>query len=102
MNRIYQGRVTNVELAHPDQKAAKVKKWLPFDPDPKAAREKWQKALWGSPVPVKTAGVRRLRSDFQQLENPRSRYQFSGGRVLRQKLFNLPLIPVPGRTGTRN
>lgn len=46
MNRIYQGKVTNVELANPDTKAPKEKKCLPFDPDPKIAREKWQKALW--------------------------------------------------------
>lgn len=46
MNRIYQGKVTNVELANPDKKAPKEKKWLPFDPNPKTAREKWQKALW--------------------------------------------------------
>ncbi len=45
MNRIYQGKVTNVELANPDGKTAKEKKWLPFDPDPKTAREKWQKTL---------------------------------------------------------
>lgn len=46
MNRIYQGKVTNVELANPDKKTPKEKRWLPFDPDPKLAREKWQAALW--------------------------------------------------------
>jgi hypothetical protein len=39
MNRIYQGRVTNVEII-------KDGKPEPFDPDPKEAKRKWQDALW--------------------------------------------------------
>jgi hypothetical protein len=39
MNRIYQGKVTAVEIL--DGKDAK-----PFDADPKRAKEKWQAALW--------------------------------------------------------
>lgn len=41
MNRIYQGRVTNVEI--PDGNDGT---WKPFDPDPKIARDKWQEFLW--------------------------------------------------------
>ncbi|MBI5599470.1 MAG: hypothetical protein HY890_07005, partial [Deltaproteobacteria bacterium] len=40
MNRIYQGRVTKVEVA--DGNGG----WKPFDGDPKKAKEKWQEALW--------------------------------------------------------
>ncbi len=40
MNRIYQGRVSNVEI--PDGKD----NWKPLDPDPKIARDKWQALLW--------------------------------------------------------
>jgi len=39
MNRIYQGKVTAVEIL--DGKEPK-----PFDSDPKQAKEKWQTALW--------------------------------------------------------
>ncbi len=42
MNRIYQGKVTNVEIYVP---ANKEKPWQPFDPDPKQAKAKWQSAL---------------------------------------------------------
>ncbi len=34
MNRIHQGKVTNVETANPDQHAPPDQRWLPFDPDP--------------------------------------------------------------------
>ena len=44
MNRIYQGRVTNVDILDRDEQ--NQPKWKPFDPDPKKAREKWQSALW--------------------------------------------------------
>lgn len=40
MNRIYQGKVTAVEI--PDGKD----KWKPFDAAPKKNREQWQSALW--------------------------------------------------------
>jgi IS605 OrfB family transposase len=40
MNRIYQGRVTKVEV--PDGNGG----WKPLDDDPKKAKEKWQAALW--------------------------------------------------------
>ncbi|MBE0543617.1 MAG: type V CRISPR-associated protein Cas12b [Verrucomicrobia bacterium] len=46
MNRIYQGKVTNVEIANPDKTAPPDKRWLPFDADPKQAKSKWQSALW--------------------------------------------------------
>lgn len=46
MNRIYQGKVTNVEIANPDQHAPPDKRWLPFAGDPKQAKAKWQAALW--------------------------------------------------------
>lgn len=39
MNRIYQGRVSKVEVVD-------GKDWKPFDPDPKLATAKWQAALW--------------------------------------------------------
>lgn len=42
MNRIYQGRVCNVEILTSDKESP----WQPFDPDPKKARTKWQDALW--------------------------------------------------------
>jgi hypothetical protein len=41
MNRIYQGKVTNVEILK-----GKDGKPEPFDADPKLARQKWQDALW--------------------------------------------------------
>lgn len=40
LNRIYQGRVTNVEIIGKDGQPQ------PFGSDPKIAREKWQTALW--------------------------------------------------------
>ncbi|TAN61522.1 hypothetical protein EPN18_06570, partial [bacterium] len=40
MNRIYQGRVTKVEVA--DGGGG----WKPFDDDSKKAKEEWQGALW--------------------------------------------------------
>lgn len=46
MNRIYQGRVTNVEIANPDKQTPPDHRWLPFDADPKQAKAKWQTALW--------------------------------------------------------
>jgi hypothetical protein len=62
MNRIYQGKVTNVEIANPDQHAPRILSasngertevrcrnqnlWLPFAADPKQAKAKWQSALW--------------------------------------------------------
>lgn len=42
MNRIYQGRVSNVQIPSGN----KDNPWQPFDPDPKVARQKWQDALW--------------------------------------------------------
>ncbi len=42
MNRIYQGRVSKVEIPTGD----KENPWQPLDPDPKIAREKWQSLLW--------------------------------------------------------
>ena len=41
MNRIYQGKVTNVEILK-----GKDGQPEPFDADPKLARQKWQDALW--------------------------------------------------------
>ncbi|MCI0541284.1 MAG: type V CRISPR-associated protein Cas12b, partial [Verrucomicrobiales bacterium] len=46
MNRIYQGKVTNVQIANPEKDARPDKCWLTFDPDPKQAKAKWQSALW--------------------------------------------------------
>ncbi len=46
MNRIYQGKVTNVEIANPDKHAPADQRWLPFADDPKQAKAKWQAALW--------------------------------------------------------
>jgi hypothetical protein len=62
MNRIYQGKVTTVEIANPDQHAPGIlsastgertevrcrnqNQWLPFDPDPTQAKTKWQTGLW--------------------------------------------------------
>lgn len=43
MNRIYQGKVSFVEIPTPGNKD---NPWKPFDPDPKVARQKWQDALW--------------------------------------------------------
>jgi hypothetical protein len=43
MNRIYQGRVTSVEIYCP---GSKENPWQPFDPDPQKARAKWETALW--------------------------------------------------------
>lgn len=50
MNRIYQGRVSNVEIpvlsaSNGERKKGEVSKqpeWQPFDPDPTVARQKWQ------------------------------------------------------------
>ena len=41
MNRIYQGRVSKVEIP-----GDKENPWRPLDSDPKKAREKWQALLW--------------------------------------------------------
>jgi hypothetical protein len=46
MNRIYQGRVSKVEIANPDRNAPADERWLSFDSDPKLAKTKWQSALW--------------------------------------------------------
>jgi hypothetical protein len=57
MNRIYQGKVTAVEIPAPNLLSASngernkgevsnQPEWQPFDPDPKIARQKWQDALW--------------------------------------------------------
>jgi hypothetical protein len=46
MNRIYQGKVTQIEIANPDPHAPPDKRWLPFADDPKQAKAKWQAALW--------------------------------------------------------
>lgn len=46
MNRIYQGRVTNVEKQNPDETTRKVVPWVPFDSDPKRSRELGEQALW--------------------------------------------------------
>ena len=43
MNRIYQGRVSKVEIPNPGDKE---NPWQPLDPDPKVARTKWQALLW--------------------------------------------------------
>ncbi len=43
MNRIYQGRVSKVEISKPGDKE---NLWQPFDPDPEIARKKWEDALW--------------------------------------------------------
>jgi len=42
MNRIYQGRVSKVEIPTGN----KDNPWQPLDSDPKIAREKWQALLW--------------------------------------------------------
>lgn len=39
MNRIYQGRVTKVEIKNPDKQAAKTQPWLLYHHDPKRAAE---------------------------------------------------------------
>lgn len=39
MNRIYQGRVCDAEIAD-------GKNWKPFAAEPKAARAAWERALW--------------------------------------------------------
>ena len=39
LNRIYQGRVSSVEIKNPDKAAAKVKPWLLYHHDPKLAAE---------------------------------------------------------------
>ncbi len=45
MNRIYQGRVSSVEI--PDGKDDQGNpKWKPLDPNPKIARDRWQSILW--------------------------------------------------------
>jgi hypothetical protein len=57
MNRIYQGKVTNVEIAarhilsastgeRTEVRCRNQNPWLPFDPNPKQAKAKWQAALW--------------------------------------------------------
>lgn len=52
MNRIYQGKVTDVEIQFPSSEGSGVGKskgqpnWQPFDPEPKQAKAKWQSALW--------------------------------------------------------
>ncbi len=46
MNRIYQGKVTNVQIANPDKHAPPAHRWVAFDPDPNQAKAKWQSALW--------------------------------------------------------
>ena len=46
MNRIYQGKVTNVQKLKPGAKGKKPEDWKDFDPDPKQAKAKWQAALW--------------------------------------------------------
>src|SRR5438128_2654928 len=52
MNRIYQGKVTNVEILFPSSEGPGVGKsknqpnWQPFDPDPARAIAKWQSTLW--------------------------------------------------------
>jgi len=45
MNRIYQGKVTNVEILDGKDENGKPQ-WKPFDADPKKHKEKWQSALW--------------------------------------------------------
>jgi hypothetical protein len=42
MNRIYQGRVSSVEIPKPGAK----NEWTPLDPDPKLAKQKAEDALW--------------------------------------------------------
>lgn len=46
MNRIYQGKVTNVQKLKNGAKGNKPEDWENFDPDPKQAKAKWQAALW--------------------------------------------------------
>jgi hypothetical protein len=43
MNRIYQGRGSQVEIPNPGDKE---NPWQPLDPDPKLATKKWQALLW--------------------------------------------------------
>ncbi|HRP03749.1 MAG TPA: hypothetical protein PLV87_02445, partial [Opitutaceae bacterium] len=46
MNRIYQGRVSSVQIPNPDKTARKAIPWLPLDPDAKRAGELGEAALW--------------------------------------------------------
>lgn len=46
MNRIYQGRVSAVQIPNPEKTARKSMPWLPLDSDPKIARVKGETALW--------------------------------------------------------
>jgi hypothetical protein len=55
MNRIYQGRVSNVEIPNIlsasngeriKREVSKSNPQQPLDPDPKIARDKWQALLW--------------------------------------------------------
>ena len=46
MNRIYQGRVSSVQIPNPDLAAKKDTPWVPLDRDPKLARQKGEDALW--------------------------------------------------------
>jgi IS605 OrfB family transposase len=45
MNRIYQGKVTAVEISDGKDDSGNLK-WKPFDSDAKKNREKWQYVLW--------------------------------------------------------
>lgn len=46
MNRIYQGKVSNVQKLKAGAKGTKPEDWEDFDPDPTQAKAKWQAALW--------------------------------------------------------
>ncbi|HOW67799.1 MAG TPA: hypothetical protein P5186_27410 [Candidatus Paceibacterota bacterium] len=68
MNRIYQGRVICVEMKNRDEATHNETPWLPFDPDPKQAKVKWQATL---PVPSKPGeGGWQHHQLFQDAVNP--------------------------------
>lgn len=46
MNRIYQGKVTDVQRLKAGTKGNKPEDWEDFDNDAKQAKNKWQSALW--------------------------------------------------------
>lgn len=46
MNRIYQGKVTNGEIANKDKNAPLEQCWLSFEHNLKLAKAKWREALW--------------------------------------------------------
>ena len=46
MNRIYQGRVTSVQISNTDPTTKAITPWMPLAPDSKLAREQGEAALW--------------------------------------------------------